>query len=326
MPERIRREKIKFNFDLKTPYKKIEGFDTTINNYDYTSYRKLPIKIKEFGRSNTGFVVADSKYGRLLWVNESDGKTFTIAEGLGQPTGVAVDSSGYIVTDVQSGRVLRVLSDGQFSVICSGLGKPTDVIVDFWASNYIVVDSQNGTLLRIESNGSTQVVANNLGNPIGVSMTQGGDYLVTNIKNISNNYDGPYMVSRITPSGTVTHFPPCLMFGHTSKALNFGLDLRCICNVLSGPGGGAIANIAVGANYNTVYAGTLPELGGMVNVNSNVIVTTLGGGLAKIYNYGRNIPTDAPYDGSTLWHVIARGLGEARGVIYQHPTMFVLPH
>jgi len=138
------------------------------------------------------------------------GDVTEIAEIAGDPAGLAVQNSDFIVADfnrvnnnpfVGNGRLLRISENGSsISIIASeGLGGALDVFVD--GENFWVTDFTFGRLLFVSSNGDVTEIATGLGQPLDIEFN-GRDFIITDFADGFND-PGNGRILRVTKSGEV---------------------------------------------------------------------------------------------------------------------------
>jgi sugar lactone lactonase YvrE len=111
----------------------------------------------------------------------------TVASGLGQPGGIAVDGAGNMyVADAQLG-VLKY-SNGSYTQIANSPSQPTAVAVD--AAGNLYVTSMSGTVTQLPSQ---TTLATGLSSPQGVAVDGAGNVYIANTEN--------GQVIKVTPSG-----------------------------------------------------------------------------------------------------------------------------
>ncbi|MEV6347607.1 hypothetical protein [Actinoplanes sp. NPDC051851] len=91
-------------------------------------------------------IVAESGAGRVIAVDAADRVT-VLAEGLGLPTGLAVDAAGRVhVSDEERGAVYRLDDDGPF-LITDGLDTPQGLAID--GDDLLIVETGRRRLLAV---------------------------------------------------------------------------------------------------------------------------------------------------------------------------------
>lgn len=123
-----------------------------------------------------GVLHLTSQYGELRTYDPERGTTRVRAEGLRQPTGVAVGADGsLVVAETGAGRVLALDEDDTVTVLAEGLDHPVDVAHDAEGRCY-VSDDHLGAVLRIDG-GEPFTLADGLAAPQGLAVL--GDEVFT---------------------------------------------------------------------------------------------------------------------------------------------------
>ena len=148
------------------------------------------------------FVVVENATGSLLRIT-SNGQKTTLATGLNDPAGVALQNNDFIVGEFGAGigGLKRVSPGGVISsIVSTGIGGPTEIVVD--GDNFWVADFALGRLLNIAGNGNITEIATGLGQPLDIEF-DGKDFIVTDFAQ-GFNTPGNGRILRVSKLGQVT--------------------------------------------------------------------------------------------------------------------------
>ncbi|RSM46950.1 hypothetical protein DMA12_09380 [Amycolatopsis balhimycina DSM 5908] len=117
-----------------------------------------------------------SQYGQVRTYDRTTRSVRTRANGLAEPSGVAVRADGaLVVAEAGAGRVLTIDAEDTVGVLAAGFGRPVDVAVDSEGRWYLS-DEERGAVYRLD--GETAVVlADGLGAPQGITAGDGCLYV-----------------------------------------------------------------------------------------------------------------------------------------------------
>ena len=136
--------------------------------------------------------IADLGNSRVVEV-APDGTQTTIAAGLVNPHGVAVDADGNVyIAEAGNGRVVEIAPDGTQTTVGTGLPNPQGVAVDTDGNVYIA--SFNNQVVKVALDGAQTTVAAGLSGPSGVAVDAAGNVYIADT---SNN-----QVVKVAPDGT----------------------------------------------------------------------------------------------------------------------------
>lgn len=163
----------------------------------------------------------------------------TIATGLLQPYGIALDDKNLVIT--VNGGLLKIDESGNVETIATLTpGSPAGVIT--LGSEYIVVNNPDASLMRITRGGSINTIATNLDDPVGVAV-QDNDFVVGNF-GLGNG-----SLLRIGVDGTVSNIATTGVGGPTEifvKDNNFYITDFTFGRLLQVSATGEITEIATG--------------------------------------------------------------------------------
>ena len=126
--------------------------------------------------------IADGLHGRVIEVPLSGSQT-TVATGLSEPTGVAVDGAGDVfIADSANDRVVEVPHGGTQFTLVSGLSFPEGVAVDS-AGDVFIADTGNDRVLELPKGGTLTPIATGLSRPEGVGVDAAGDVFIADTGN-----------------------------------------------------------------------------------------------------------------------------------------------
>lgn len=109
-----------------------------------------------------GLLIATGAQGSVLLVDAS-GATTTVADGLADPVGVAVDASGgCYVSERAAGRVVEI---GERRVVAAGLAAPEGVACT--PEGLLVVDAERREVVEVPASGTATPIATNM--PVGAA-------------------------------------------------------------------------------------------------------------------------------------------------------------
>ncbi len=98
-----------------------------------------------------GFIDESPAYGEV--------RTFHGFENdIGEPFGLAFDGTSLLLSDGESGRILRIRNNGETETLADGLGTPSHIAVDYDGS-ILVADSGSNTIERVTADGKVSIVA-----------------------------------------------------------------------------------------------------------------------------------------------------------------------
>ncbi len=137
-----------------------------------------------------------------------DGTRSIFANGLNEPYGLAFDSAGYLFeADLLSGTIYKFAPDGTRSTFAIGLNYPTALAFDS-AGNLFEADSASGTIYKFTPDGTQSTFATGLDYPYGLAFDSAG-----------------YLFEADLLSGTIYKFAPDGTRSTFATGLNYPVGL-----------------------------------------------------------------------------------------------------
>ena len=252
------------------------------------------LQVGPWAQNNSASPVADpGNQGVVTTLVDSDAGEFseglTVDDGLRNPTGVAVDSSGSVyVSEGDGGRITRITPEGAFyTLIHAGqFSRPNGIAVDAAGTVY-VADTGNARIVKNTPDGVVTILAGagthglvdgvlvdvGFWGPKGVAVDSGGTVYVA---------DG-HSISKISPDGVVT-----ILAGSDVEGYADGIGAAALFSYPSGVAVDAAGTVYVADTGNVCVRKITPD----------GVVTTLavpGGGIfggAQLYS-PRGVAVDA---------------------------------
>jgi sugar lactone lactonase YvrE len=153
-----------------------------------------------------GELIVATAAGQIARYRPAKAESEVLAQGLDQLFGVAVTSTGAVITaELGAGRVLLIQS-GEIEVLASGLREPVGVALDADGS-CLVSESGAGRVVRITRSG-VETVVDGLQCPQGILVRNGLLYIVDALAKTLLEYDLKKSVRRIIASDLPVGAPP----------------------------------------------------------------------------------------------------------------------
>lgn len=214
----------------------------TLNSADMTTVNisglGTPAGLAVGGSGN--LYVVDSANGDVLQVPTGDGTPNTVASGLTNPNGVAVDSAGNVYVSANNQVTEYPFGGGTPVPYGSGFSNPGSLAVDASGAVY-VADSGNSRIVRVAPGGASQanLPATGISNPQGIALDSSFDVFFTVGGSV-------YEVNR-------TQTPAALTFPNTNVDSVSAAQTVTVSNAGNQTLG--VSNVAASANFSVVAAG-----------------------------------------------------------------------
>lgn len=134
---------------------------------------RLPVKLRAPRRlavdPERRVLIADAAAGTVVRVSPG-GEAVTLAEGLAEPVGLAIDSQGRLYVALRAGgatgagSIIRLDGQGSVSTVLAGLNGPAAIAVDARDELHVAC-AGDGTILRVAPAGGAIVVAREIDSP-----------------------------------------------------------------------------------------------------------------------------------------------------------------
>jgi plastocyanin len=229
----------------------------------------------------------------------------TLATGLSNPHGLAVDAHGNIyVANSGAGTVSKITPAGAVSLFASGFANPTALAFDA-RGNLYVANLGSNSVSRVTPAGVVSTFVSNINRPAALAFDHAGNLYVAN----DGNTGQPQTVSRVTPAGGISVFasgflhPVGLVFdaaGNLNVANQTNTNVEVVDRVTPG---GVMTAFASGFK--------LPDSGGLAfDPFGNLYVSSDGGndvskvtpdGGINTYVSGMNQPYGLAYANGKLY-------------------------
>jgi sugar lactone lactonase YvrE len=124
--------------------------------------------------------IADFGHGRVVEQAADDGPQTTVASGLSEPSGVAVDAAGDVfIAEAGKNEVVELpAGGGPQTTVGTGLNLPTAVALDA-AGDVFIADTGNDRVVEVPAGGGPQTtVGTGLKGPTGVAVDAAGDVFI----------------------------------------------------------------------------------------------------------------------------------------------------